>query len=422
MKQTPAAHPTSGTAFRHCPHGTIALLAFATALVGFLMPTLAQTTPSNRPPAATPMGVNVRDFGAIGDGQTDDTDALQRALDSTASPVSRKGLAANKTLWLPAGRYRITRTLELTSLQSGIELIGSGVPWSQPDPTVIVYDGPAEKPAILMSGVNQSILRNFAVDGGGRARAAIEVKTVRGVAATGMSWTRLKLGNAENGLLIGDDGIGHNGDCSSFYELTFHDVKYGFHTVADQNMEYTFIRCSAVNADVGFWFEKGGDASVFHAGGYNVDTYFKFDNPGVNNGNLTVIGLRYEHYGRNNRRGAVFEGGKDATVSFIGLCSTVTGVFPGKNWPGDTKTPNFILHPGAQVRVAGSILSGATASITGSSDQPAWITFDDCRFKHSDDPRTDIKAEGNAGYEIRNSTINNRFVRSFVKDQTSSEP
>jgi len=68
-----------------------------------------------------------------------------------------------------------------------------------------------------MRGVNQSIFRNFAVDGGGNARAAIEVQTVRGVAATGMSFTRLKLGNAENGMLIGDDGIGHNGDCSSFY-------------------------------------------------------------------------------------------------------------------------------------------------------------------------------------------------------------
>ncbi len=112
-------------------------------------------------------------------------------------------------------------------------------------------------------------------------------------------------------------------------------------------MEYTFVRTGIAQAKIGFWFEKGGAATILHAGGYNVDTYIKFDKPGVNNGNLTVVGLRYEHYGR--PRGTVLEASEDANVSFIGLCTTVTGVFDEKvkGLPGDRTTPNFIAarHP-----------------------------------------------------------------------------
>src|SRR5689334_19005272 len=48
-----------------------------------------------------------RDFGAVGDGRADDTAALQRAL----SALMAAGEAV--ALYLPAGRYRITRTLSL---------------------------------------------------------------------------------------------------------------------------------------------------------------------------------------------------------------------------------------------------------------------------------------------------------------------
>lgn len=48
--------------------------------------------------------INVKDYGAIGDGVTDDSDAIQDALD----------LCEGKAVWFPAGTYLITDTLRVT--------------------------------------------------------------------------------------------------------------------------------------------------------------------------------------------------------------------------------------------------------------------------------------------------------------------
>lgn len=62
-------------------------------------------------------GVNVKDFGAVGDGVTDDTAAIQAAIDYA------KGLSPSATVVLPNGQYRINS--KLTS-EFGVNLNGEG--------------------------------------------------------------------------------------------------------------------------------------------------------------------------------------------------------------------------------------------------------------------------------------------------------
>ena len=80
---------------------------------------VAQTAPAPaRPARADIAGVgcgslSVRDFGATGDGITDDTSALQRAIDH----VRDQGLARHDTshlprLILPSGHYKLTDTID----------------------------------------------------------------------------------------------------------------------------------------------------------------------------------------------------------------------------------------------------------------------------------------------------------------------
>lgn len=68
---------------------------------------------------------NVKDFGAVGDGKKDDSEAFQKAIENV-----REG-----TLWVPAGRYRITRQLKIVRSQFVIR--GEG-----PEKTVLVFPKP----------------------------------------------------------------------------------------------------------------------------------------------------------------------------------------------------------------------------------------------------------------------------------------
>jgi hypothetical protein len=68
--------------------------------------------------------VNVKDFGAVGDGTTDDTAAIQAAIDSLSpfNPFVTDG----GEVYIPRGRYRLTASIDLTG-KHGISISGAGV-------------------------------------------------------------------------------------------------------------------------------------------------------------------------------------------------------------------------------------------------------------------------------------------------------
>lgn len=71
-----------------------------------------------RPIPDVPVLVNVREFGATGDGKSDDSAAFLAAIES----LGKSGKAG--ALLIPAGRYRISEILEIT--RSGVVLRGEG--------------------------------------------------------------------------------------------------------------------------------------------------------------------------------------------------------------------------------------------------------------------------------------------------------
>jgi hypothetical protein len=103
--------------------------------------------------------VSVREFGAVGDGTTDDTAAVRNALIYI-------GAKTGGTLFFPTGRYKVTQTL---TLPSGIVLQGSHGRTSTSfflgaagvnNETVILYAGsPSTNPAIFRIGEGQESIR-----------------------------------------------------------------------------------------------------------------------------------------------------------------------------------------------------------------------------------------------------------------------
>jgi len=72
------------------------------------------------PPAGTSDYINVRDYGAVGDGVTDDTAALQAAINAM-------GDANGRALYLPQGTYKITQSLDFSNVPGGrFSIYGAG--------------------------------------------------------------------------------------------------------------------------------------------------------------------------------------------------------------------------------------------------------------------------------------------------------
>src|SRR5262249_49538383 len=95
---------------RYCARTVTTLLTVA-AVVSSLT---AATRVSGQPPTLAGIS-NVRDFRAVGDGVTDDTGAIKRAL---TTALQSKG-----TVYFPPGVYFISDTLEVTDT---VTMVGSG--------------------------------------------------------------------------------------------------------------------------------------------------------------------------------------------------------------------------------------------------------------------------------------------------------
>ena len=77
--------------------------------------------------------VSVKAFGALGDNSTDDTAAIQRALDELYSDTDQDDTRARRTLFFPAGIYKITTAMTIPPFA---HLLGEG-----PDKTIIENSG-----------------------------------------------------------------------------------------------------------------------------------------------------------------------------------------------------------------------------------------------------------------------------------------
>jgi hypothetical protein len=97
---------------------------------------------------------------AKGDGVADDTAAIQAALDKVAT---------GSVIFLPAGNYRITKSLKLQpqARVTGVSILGQG------RDTVITWDGEPNQYMWLDDGVTASRYVGFCFDGKGKASSGI---------------------------------------------------------------------------------------------------------------------------------------------------------------------------------------------------------------------------------------------------------
>ncbi|HET8868895.1 MAG TPA: glycosyl hydrolase family 28-related protein [Aquabacterium sp.] len=108
-----------------------------------------------------------RDYGAVGDGVTDDAPALQRALNE----LGQSGKPS--VLYLPAGTYKIGTTLRLTGNSFGTGFLGIGIIGESPSTTKIAWAGTSGGTMLIQDGGYNVRYSRITWDGKGSAGIGI---------------------------------------------------------------------------------------------------------------------------------------------------------------------------------------------------------------------------------------------------------
>jgi hypothetical protein len=115
--------------------------------------------------------LNVRDFGAFGDGVTDDTKAIQDAINFLLNHPN-----TNRQLYFPGGTYKITDSLFIFKIVNtppnppyydfvGLEICGQKPSYNIPGQDTILAPTFNDKPAIVLQAVKGVTIKDIAIRG-----------------------------------------------------------------------------------------------------------------------------------------------------------------------------------------------------------------------------------------------------------------
>jgi hypothetical protein len=262
--------------------------------------------------------VNVKDYGAVGDGATNDGPAIQAAFDAafgTAGAPHGTGASANREVYFPSGTYLTSQQLFLNNVRGG-HIYGNG-----PHQTIIEYTGTdtgtPDGVTAMVTGYSLCYTRIEGIQfDAGTADAAFRLDTF-----------------ARSGTSI-SDGTGDSYTNCIFKGGVIGAFFAGFHAGGTPNSalasEQRFVNCGFVDATCGLRIQ-GSNALDYTM----VGCYFENNDIGVSSrpgGAIWLLGCRY----RNNsivdvhqaeRNAIMISGGYSTSLNFatvaVGLINSV---------------------------------------------------------------------------------------------------
>jgi len=354
---------------------------------------------SSSAPGQEPAGLllNARDFGAKGDGVADDTAALQAALVALSQP------GAPGELWIPAGTYRITRTL-LLEAQQGRTIRGAGCTKFEPQPargaqvTLLAWDGPPGGVLLETVGIGGCSFERLNLAGVLPAKRKELLQRNQPVPQAGILYlgrsgrgygnmlnrlTAMTFFHADVGLQMARD----QGEvCASdmlLQNLTLVTLGTGFKVVNDQGVNYLFNFLFATECDRVLHFERGGQVLVQNAQITCCGLFLDIGGGGRCNGVFLCQNVHLEGAGR---RGAeqrwrllrVAPHWEQVNVGFTGFVDAQW--YWAKNQSATRELPLCEIGPGASVTFQNSIFNSPVAQVTGAAGKPATLVVRDSSF------------------------------------------
>lgn len=331
--------------------------------------------------------LNARELGAVGDGQTDDTAALQTAIDRAAKVGE---------LVLPAGNYLVNRTLVIDRT-TGLIIRGEGTgalrgPYHPVRPggvTSLTWNGPAGGVLIESRGNGALTLerlnlcgRNGDREDAGRASVLLLVTRPAGWGDMLSRFSSLSFFDAATGIQLGEKTSDHNCSDYLFEFITFRDLDTGFQVRNDQGVDYLFNYIFALSVGTVLEFQRGGNLLVNNAQMTGCQLFLDIQGGGRNAGTYVAQNVRIESgdAGRVKRFQLLrsYPKWRQANVKFVGYDDCQW------DWKSNTTAvrtmPLCDIGPGTMVVIESSMFNSPVAQLTGAADAPANLILRECAF------------------------------------------
>ena len=134
-------------------------------------PTADQSAATRKYVLARPQPISVKDYGAVGDGVTDDTAAIQAAIDAIKYTFITGGPMARAAVYFPPGTYKISAPLQITKVSAGayqfvsVELLGDSTPFRASFHGSVIQTTFADRPALIVEGGRAVRIRRLSIVG-----------------------------------------------------------------------------------------------------------------------------------------------------------------------------------------------------------------------------------------------------------------
>lgn len=326
---------------------------------------------------------NVKDFGAKGDGSTNDTTAIQAAFTAAFGNYltggKGQGSYAAKKVYFPPGNYKTTSPLYIVGVlgvtiegtDAIITYAGTGTEGNTLDST-----NPTRTPIIMCDGLAYATVRGLNLQGSSSTRIINNFlgfyvfQSGNNGTTTAIDFQDMVISDCGDGILA--DGVGNCENCIllnvQFNRCAFNGLRLG-------------------NANVINWQVYGGGASSCALlSTYNPDTATGGNQGAVYSTGNGCIGVLSGISLSGNQWDIINAGAQQMTVlggSFEG--STVFSVHPGNaTWSGGTATltlpnassdPNWGTSGTIPIKVYGVTPSGYNGSFTGTITAYNTITY-----------------------------------------------
>lgn len=259
--------------------------------------------------------VSLKTFGAVGDGTTDDTVAIQSAIDSRQS------------LFIPSGKYLVTSTLvfPITNPMGGFRFEGEGRSSSdvllstrQGPVSSFIWGGNTSDPMFIMRSMvaarwaNVSLVGQQNVNSPNKSAILVHVTHENGDPGSGSHiFDSVDFQRATVGIQFGSNITDTNCDTTTFRSCQFHACDTGFLSVNNQALGFMFDHCFAAACRRVIVMQRGGDITINGlylngCGGTGVDDWcMDFKTLTTSSNTVIINGLRYENATKRVLRAAI---------------------------------------------------------------------------------------------------------------------